>query len=83
MKNKNAYWFPAKTYGWGWGLPLTWQGWLVLAAYGVLIVMGILLFPPATERITFLLYITALSVGLVIVCWLKGEPPRWQWGRHD
>jgi len=26
-------WFPAKRYGWGWGLPCAWQGWLVLAAY--------------------------------------------------
>lgn len=30
------YWFPAKTYGWGWGMPITWQGWLVfLAALGL------------------------------------------------
>ena len=27
------YWFPAKRYGWGWGLPGTWQGWLVVAAF--------------------------------------------------
>ena len=20
-------WFRAKRYGWGWGLPITWQGW--------------------------------------------------------
>ncbi len=24
------YWFPAETYGWGWGLPITWEGWVVL-----------------------------------------------------
>jgi hypothetical protein len=29
------YWFPAKTYGWGWGLPSTWEGWLVLVGYPV------------------------------------------------
>jgi hypothetical protein len=28
----SRYWFPAKRYGWGWGLPVTWQGWAVLAA---------------------------------------------------
>jgi hypothetical protein len=21
-------WFPAKRYGWGWGLPCCWQGWV-------------------------------------------------------
>lgn len=24
------YWFPAKRFGWGWGLPSAWQGWVVL-----------------------------------------------------
>jgi hypothetical protein len=27
------YWFPAKRYGWGWGSPATWQGWVVLLAW--------------------------------------------------
>jgi hypothetical protein len=27
------YWFPAKRYGWGWGFPVTWQGWLALAVF--------------------------------------------------
>lgn len=26
-----SYWFPAKRYGWGWGLPSSWQGWVVLS----------------------------------------------------
>jgi hypothetical protein len=33
-----SYWFPAKRYGWGWGVPLCWQGWAVLAAYLAVIV---------------------------------------------
>ena len=32
MPDKKEYWFAAKTYGWGWGLPTVWQGWLV---YGI------------------------------------------------
>jgi len=23
-------WFPAKRYGWGWGPPVCWQGWVVV-----------------------------------------------------
>ena len=34
------YWFPAKTYGWGWGLPITWQGWLVFLAALALFACG-------------------------------------------
>ena len=26
-------WFAAKRYGYGAGLPIAWQGWLVLSAY--------------------------------------------------
>ena len=24
--NPPRYWFPVKRYGWGWGLPGTWEG---------------------------------------------------------
>jgi hypothetical protein len=34
------YWFPAKRYGWGWGLPTAWQGWLVFVGYILLLVVG-------------------------------------------
>lgn len=33
MKTDGKYWFPAKTFGWGWGLPRTWQGWVVFLVY--------------------------------------------------
>jgi hypothetical protein len=26
VPNDKTYWFPAKRYGWGWGLPTVWQG---------------------------------------------------------
>ena len=29
MNKEMRYWFPAKRYGWGWGPPQTWQGWVV------------------------------------------------------
>jgi len=28
---KRKIWFPAKRYGWGWGFPICWQVWVVLA----------------------------------------------------
>ena len=74
------YWFPGKRYGWGWGLPITWQGWLVFAAFIGLIVAGVFLFPPRKALAAFLSYVVLLSVILVAVCWWKGEVPRWRWG---
>ena len=77
------YWFRAKRYGWGWGLPLTWEGWVVLAAFIVLTVAACVVFPPTRAAPAFVASVVGLSVLLVAVCWLKGEPPRWRWGDDD
>ncbi|MBV9362054.1 MAG: hypothetical protein JO292_11760 [Betaproteobacteria bacterium] len=74
-----AYWFRAKRYGWGWGLPLTWQGWVVLAVFLGFLGAGILLLP--TNAFIFFGYVGLLSGVLVVICWIKGEPPRWRWGK--
>jgi hypothetical protein len=83
MQPERRYWFPAKHYGWGWSLPNTWQGWLVLAALIGLIVAGAILFPPAASLAFYLAYIVVLIALLLGVCWLKGEPPRWRWGNDE
>lgn len=80
MPTASRYWFPAKRYGWGWGMPCSWQGWLVFIAFFALVIAGIFVFPPARSVSRFLLYTLGLTAALVAVCWLKGEPPRWRWG---
>ncbi|HLH10946.1 MAG TPA: hypothetical protein VKV77_03580 [Methylovirgula sp.] len=74
------YWFPAKRYGWGWGLPNTWQGWVTLAVFVSLVVLGTFLFPPHKAAVAYFLYVAVLVAGFCGICWLKGEPPRWRWG---
>jgi hypothetical protein len=83
MQTEREYWFPAKRYGWGWGIPNRWQGWLVLAVFAGLLVAGSLLLPPGAELGAFLIYVAVLCTLLVAVCWLKGEPPRWRWGGDE
>ena len=77
------YWFPAKRYGWGWGMPRRWQGWVVLLIFFALLITGPILFPPATDLVAYLVYVAVLSLLLIGVCWLKGEPPRWRWGNDE
>lgn len=81
MGMKPRIWFPAKRFGWGWGLPCAWQGWVVLAAYlAIVATVSVLL----AERPALLLAaIGGASLLLVGICWIKGEPPRWRWGGKD
>jgi hypothetical protein len=71
------YWFPAKRYGWGWGFPITWQGWVVFAVYFLALPLGYLFF----RGVEFFVYTQGISLALVFVGWLKGEPTRWRWGK--
>ena len=80
MAAQTKFWFPAKKYGWGWGLPVAWQGWVVLVAFVLLLIAGVFLFPPGREVAAFFLYTVAITVVLVIICYIKGEPPAWRWG---
>jgi len=80
MWRPKKYWFPAKRYGLGWGLPSNWQGWIVLAAYFVSIAAIAIAFPPASGAARFVLLVAICTVALVAVCWLTGEPPHWSWG---
>ncbi len=75
-----VYWFPAKTHGWGWGLPLVWQGWATLGVFFGLVLLGTVVMPPAERPGLFALYVAALSVALIAVCAARGEPTAWRWG---
>ncbi|QOZ27858.1 hypothetical protein [Bradyrhizobium sp. CCBAU 51753] len=79
MPRDSNYWFPAKRYGWGWGPPVRWQGWAVIAGFAILLAAGaaaLLRHSPA-GFIGYALLLTVLFTG---ICWWKGEPPRWRWG---
>lgn len=74
-------WFKAKTYGWGWGLANTWQGWVTYACYAGLLVASGVFFPPSRAAALFVASVTILSAVLFGICLLKGEKPKWRWGR--
>jgi hypothetical protein len=51
----------------------------VLAVFLVLLAAGALLLP--TNAFVFFGYVGLVSGGFVAICWLKGEPPHWHWGK--
>ena len=76
------YWFAAKRYGYGWGAATCWQGWAVYLGYAVLLpAAGILLLRPGRGEGLFFGAMAGLTILLIIICYLKGEPARWRWGR--
>ncbi|WP_395064976.1 hypothetical protein [Paraburkholderia silvatlantica] len=81
MSGNGKYWFRVKRYGWGWGLPLTWQGWVVLAVYVLSISLVAVFFEPHRHPFAFAAFVILATLALSVVCWLKGEPARWRWGK--
>jgi hypothetical protein len=73
MNTEKRYWFRAKRYGLGWGLPCSWQGWAFFLSWlAVLTVMAIGLMP--RRPFLFALALGAMTLILVMVCYIKGEP---------
>jgi hypothetical protein len=82
MNDQRTFWFGVKRYGYGWGLPVRWQGWVVLVGYFVLLFGGIYHFKPELNPPGLFIYIVLLTVALVAIIAIKGERPvRWRWGR--
>lgn len=79
-QTEKKIWFPAKRYGWGWGPPNCWQGWVVVMIYIGLAAGGAIWMNAGEHPIRFSLYLVAITIALCFVCWLKGEKPRWRWG---
>jgi len=76
-------WFPAKRYGWGWGVPVAWQGWVVLLLFAIGIVAVATHVSPAQSPVAFAACIVVLVAAHTIVCWLKGEKPKWRWSKDE
>ena len=82
--NSEHLWFKRKLYGWGW-TPATWQGWLVILVYVVLVALFAFTIDensPAREVFfTGILPVALLTIALISICYKFGEKPRWQWGK--
>ncbi len=83
--NPNHYWFKSKLFGWGW-TPARWQGWLVMAVFLVYVFWESSKLPangenvPSDILLSFYIKLGISILILLLICFLKGEKPRWQWG---
>lgn len=80
-------WFGAKRYGWGWGMPCTWQGWVTLLVGVVaLVVAAWIILPHQDEPLSigrwavFTGFLILDVLIMIILSYRHGEKPRWRWG---
>ena len=77
-------------------MPCAWQGWVVMAVWIVGTIGGSLAIVVWAGRSTenqsdflahfyplFFVFVIAMCVLIMAICWAKGEPPRWRWGDDD
>jgi hypothetical protein len=77
----DSYWFAVKRYGFGWGWPASWQGWVTVLVYVVMLGGGLILAEPGPTR---LIYSVALTIALIAIVVWKGErPAKWRWRRRQ
>lgn len=76
-------WFAPKQFGYGAGLPISWQGWVVMAIYLAVLAGSVLLFshkPPAL----FGILVPATAAFMLITARTTKGGWRWRWpGSRD
>lgn len=83
-----THWFKRKSYGWGW-TPVTWQGWLVVGLYLVVVIVGALSLRGASGETLnrefgfYILLLLLATISLIRISHLKGPKPEWRWGSKD
>jgi hypothetical protein len=71
MRVTSKPWFgPKRSLGWGW-TPVHWEGWLVIGAFIVLLLVSVVELHGAISVIA----VTVLVFALLAVCLLTGDPP--------
>ena len=75
-------WFRPKRYGYGSGLPISWQGWALLIGYIVLVVATGFLIPRTV--VGYISIVTILTAALVVIAARTTRGGwRWRWGDPD
>ncbi len=79
-------WFAPKRYGYGSGLPIAWQGWVVLAVYMAVCIGAALALPlifpqPGIFVAALIAVMMPATLILCVICAAKTEGGwRWRWG---
>ncbi|QJU57081.1 hypothetical protein HL653_04115 [Sphingomonas sp. AP4-R1] len=74
----NEPWFRAKRYGYGAGLPLTWQGWVTYLAFAA-VMAGLWALPVHGRPIGLRAVMTAAAVAVLVGITRRHTEGGWRW----
>jgi len=75
-------WFAPKRYGYGSGLPISWQGWAVTIGFLAIAIAVVIAFR-ARPLVMFAIMVPATTALLVICASTTRGGWRWRWGDED
>ncbi|QDP19631.1 hypothetical protein [Sphingomonas xanthus] len=75
-------WFAPKRYGFGAGLPIAWQGWLILSLFLVVVLGSALLFRDRPQLALAIVLPAAAALVIVAARTTRGGW-RWRWGAEE
>lgn len=84
---EEGYWFEPKSHGYGSGMPVAWQGWVLLTAY-IALVVGLAVLAGESNNIALVsaaiavIVIATVMFAMIVRNRTRGGW-RWRWGRKD
>jgi hypothetical protein len=80
---EDGYWFAPKRYGLGAGLPIAWQGWVLLGVY-LALVCGLAMLAESSHRLGLAVALPGIvlaTIALVLIVHKRTRGGwRWRWG---
>lgn len=76
-------WFAPKRYGFGAGVPIAWQGWVLTLGYVAAVAGSAALLLPR-NRVAWGVVVVALTIALIAISAQHTRGGwRWRWGKPD
>lgn len=80
--NESPEWFAPKRYGYGAGLPISWQGWALTVAYIGIATVTASIFGERPFKLVAILVPTTVAFMAIAARTTRGGW-RWRWGGKD
>lgn len=82
MDDDSSEWFAPKRYGYGAGLPISWQGWAVTLTF-LAYAFAVSFWFKSNIPVTLALMVPAIAAFIIVVARTTRGGWRWRWGEDD